>query len=187
MSNRKFALFCGLIFLLGALPLLVAQPSAAASAGLSLGFTAPLADFVVILLTALLGLSACLLPRDTLITLPACFMLMVMLGGLFRLGPDGPSFLTGFALGALICVALLVALTTSRRGMVLMLAAASFGFQAGAHYVSAVPEIAAPIYYLLGVQLSLTLMLAIAIAFGVTLISDHEAFFNRLTARFFRF
>ncbi|MEJ0009521.1 MAG: hypothetical protein WDN72_02735 [Alphaproteobacteria bacterium] len=37
-------------------------------------------------------------------------------------------------------------------------------------------------YYLLGVLLSLTLVLGISIAFGVTLFGDHEQAWNRITA-----
>ena len=180
MSSRKFIFFFIALFIFGALPFLIVQPSALASAGLNLGFSAPLEHVSIMAIILLVGLGAAFLPRDGLVLMPVAFTLMVMLGGMTTLDISHYPGLRYFVLGAILCLGLLIGIAREKLTVLLLLILASLGFHLGAFYMSAVPVIAAPIYYLLGVLLSLGLGLAISVAFGVTLVGDHEAAWNRL-------
>lgn len=179
MSTRRFILFSVALFLIGALPFLIAQPSAAASAGLSLGFAAPLEHFPIMLLLTLCGFAAALLPREGLMQVPLSFTIMIMAGGMLTLDPVQFPFIRHFVLGAIICIALLVGITHHKFTVFLQLIIGSLGFQIGGFYLSNVPSIAAPMYYLLGVLVSLSMILGISVAFGVTLFGDHEHAWNK--------
>ena len=179
MSSQRFVLFAVAIFIVGALPFLIAQPSAAASAGLSLGFSAPLEHIVVLVILMAAGLAAALLPRDGLLLVPLSFTIMIMVGGMLALDTAQYPFIRHFVLGAVICMALLVGITTHKFTVFTLLVVGSLGFHLGGFYLAHVPAIASPMYYLLGILLSLTLVLAISVAFGMTLFGDHEQTWNR--------
>lgn len=169
-----------LLLILGALPILVAQPNAAASAGLSLGFSAPFEQVGVLLLLLATGLLSAFLPRNGLILIPLAFTLMIMVGGTLQLDLHQFTHLPFFILGAILCLCLLVGMAQQKVNLLMMLVIASLGFQLGGFYMAQLPPIAAPMYYLLGVLLSLSMILGIAVAFGVTLMGDHHAVWNRL-------
>lgn len=180
MSSRRFILFAIGLFLLGALPFLILQPTAAASAGLSLGFSAPLEHPVVIGLLFAAGLLCALLPREGMILMPLAFTLMTMLGGMLVLDVDQFPTIRYFMLGAVLCLSLLVGIIRQKLTVLAILLLASLGFHLGGFYMDSVPAIASPMYFLLGVLLSLSMILAISVAFGVTLFGDHEAAWNRV-------
>lgn len=180
MSSRRFIVLSAAVFLLGALPFLIVQPTAASSAGLSLGFSAPFALLSVVLLVVAAGLGAALLPRDGLVQVGLVFSLMLMVGGMLMLDHVHFPFVRHFMLGAIICVGLMVGITRQRFALLAVLLLGSLGFQLGGFFMETVPAIAAPIYYLLGILLSLSLLLAISIAFGITLFGDHEHLWEKL-------
>lgn len=180
MSSRRFIVFSIMLFILGALPFLIAQPSAAASAGLSLGFSAPLEHAGILALLVTCGLVAALLPRDGLVLIPVAFTLMIMVGGMMRVDAAQFPVMRYFILGAILCMSLLVGIAREKLTVLMVLVLASLGFHLGGFYLSEVPGIASPIYYLLGVLLSLGMVLAITVAFGVTLFGDNEAAWERL-------
>jgi urease accessory protein len=180
MSSRRFIVVTMVLFILGALPYLIAQPSAAASAGLSLGFSAPLEHAMVLALLTVVGICAALLPRDGLLLVPIAFTLMVMVGGSLMLDVALYPGLRYFILGAILCMALLVGIAREKLTVLTVLVLASLGFHLGGFYMAGVPSIAAPMYYLLGVLLSLGMVLAISVAFGVTLVGDNEAAWERV-------
>lgn len=174
MSSQRFIVFAAALFLLGALPFLMVQPTAAASAGLSLGFSAPFSTPLMLALVVLCGLICALLPRDGLIQIGLSFTLMVMVGGLLMLDGAQFPFIRYFVLGAILCIGLLVGVTRQKFTLVAVLVVASVGFHLGGVYLGNLPPIAAPMFYLLGVLLSLSLVLAISLAFGMTLFGDVE-------------
>ncbi len=180
MSSRRFILFFAAIFTFGALPFLIVQPSAIASAGLNLGFSAPLQHIPVLVMLMTAGLVAALLPRDGLLLMPVAFALMIMLGGVVVLDMAQYPGLRYFMLGAILCMGLLIGIAREKLTVLMLLVLASLGFHLGGFYMGAVPAIAAPIYYLLGVLMSLGLGFAIAVAFGVTVVGDHEAAWKKL-------
>ena len=180
MSNQRFVLFSIALFVIGTLPFLIAQPSAVASAGLSLGFSAPLEHFSILGMLMLVGIGTSLLPRDGLLLMPVAFAVMIMLGGMLMLDVSHYPTLRYFMLGAMLCMGLMIGIAREKLTVLMLLILASVGFHLGGFYMAHVPIIASPIYYLLGVLLSLGLVLAISVAFGVTLLGDHETAWNRL-------
>lgn len=180
MSSQRFILMTMVLFILGALPFLIAQPTAAASAGLSLGFSAPLEHVSMLLLLVLLGICAALLPRDGLMLMPIAFTLMIMVGGSLGLEISHYPSLRYFILGAILCMGLLVGIAREKLTVLMLLVLASLGFHLGGFYMQSVPSIATPMYYLMGVLLSLGMVLAISVAFGVTLFGDNEAAWERI-------
>lgn len=182
MTSRRFILFFVALFILGMAPYFFAHPSAAASAGLTLGFSAPLEHTSILVILLLVGLFVSLLPRDGLLLMPVAFTLMIMLGGTLTLDDSHYPGLRYFMLGGVLCMGLLIGIAREKLTVLMLLILASLGFHLGGFYMSAVPSIASPIYYLLGILLSLGLGLAISVAFGATLIGDHEALWERMKA-----
>lgn len=180
MSSRRFIVFAAAIFIMGALPFLIVQPTAASSAGLSLGFSAPFVNWWVMALVVLAGLAAALLPREGLVQAGLVFTLMMMIGGMLMLDFKTYPFVRYFVLGGIFCIGLLVGITRQKFTLLALMLLASLGFHLGGFYLAQVPSIAAPVFYLLGVLLSLSLVLAISIAFGITLFGDHETTWNKL-------
>lgn len=179
MSSRRFVLCAAALFILGALPFLVIQPTAAASAGLSMGFSAPLEHSAVLLLLMLVGGVCALLPRDGLMLIPIAFVVMVLMGGLVAMGLQQAPGLRYFILGAVLCMGMLIAIAREKLAVLMLLVLASLGFHLGGFFMQEVPPIASPIYYLIGALLSLGMVLAISIAFGVTLYGDNEAMWEK--------
>jgi urease accessory protein len=180
MSSQRFIMLTMVVFIIGALPFLIAQPTAALSAGLSLGFSAPLEHAALLLMIVVVGIAAALLPRDGLLLLPIAFTLMIMVGGALVLDVAQYPFLRYFILGAILCMGLLVGIAHEKLTVLTLLILASLGFHLGGFFMQSLPSIASPMYFLLGVLLSLGMVLAIAVAFGVTLFGDNEAAWERI-------
>lgn len=180
MSSQRFIVMTMVLFILGALPFLIVQPSAAASAGLSLGFSAPLEHMGMLALLVVIGACAALLPRDGLLLMPIAFTLMIMVGGALVMDVAHYPALRYFILGAILCIGLLVGIAREKLTVLTLLILASLGFHLGGFYMQFVPAIATPMYYLMGVLLSLGMVLAISVAFGMTLIGDNEAAWERI-------
>jgi urease accessory protein len=180
MTSRRLMLFFVAVFIVAALPFLVGQPSAVASAGLSLGFSAPLEHKPVLIMLMVVGLFISALPRDGLMMMPVAFALMIMLGGTLMLDISHYPFLRYFMLGNVLCMGLLIGIAREKLTVLMLMILGSLGFHLGGFYMSTVPAIASPIYYLLGVLSSLGLGLAISVAFGATLFGDHEAVWERI-------
>ncbi len=180
MSSQRFIMLTMVVFIIGALPFLIAQPTAALSAGLSLGFSAPLEHAALLMMIVVVGIAAALLPRDGLLLLPIAFTLMIMVGGALVLDVAQYPFLRYFILGAILCMGLLVGIAREKLTVLTLLILASLGFHLGGFFMQSLPSIASPMYFLLGVLLSLGMVLAIAVAFGVTLFGDNEATWERI-------
>ena len=180
MSSKRFILLMVAVFILGALPFLILQPNAASSAGLSHGFRFPLEHFLSLFLLLTLGLWAALLPLEGAVILPLGFLLMVLVGAVAVLGISEYQGLRYFQLAGVLGFALLVGLTRHKATILSVMLMGSFGFHYGLRAVLAVPEDASPLYFLLGLMLSLASILPITVAFGVTLFSEHDAWVEKL-------
>lgn len=182
MSSRKFIAFAIALFIVGALPFLIVQPTAAASAGLSLGFSAPLSQPLVMVLLLCAGFGCALLPRDGLAMVPLAYLLMLSVGGMLVIDLHMFPGMRFFILGAILCLSLLVGMAAQKINVLAILSMGSIGFHLGGVFMSAMPNIASPMYYLLGVLLSLLMILGISVAFSVTLLGDHEIAWEKLKA-----
>ena len=172
-SKRFFGVFIA-IFVLAALPFVLVQPSGLASAGLANGFSAVIESPTHILLFMMLGLLATLLGRDAVMVLPLSIVVMFLMGGMQLMDSEELRMLPFFTLGGVILVALSLNLVRSKPSLLAALICCSIGFQMGIYYVRNVPDIAMPLFYLIGNALALGLVLGVSVSLGLTLIGDDD-------------
>lgn len=173
LTNKRFVLIFASIFMLGAMPLMMSQPNGAASAGLSLGFSFPIEHGWHLLVMLLIGIYASVLRANAVILVPLAFVLLYLVGMSTYLDHARYSMLPMFMLGSILLFALSMAVADNQRCMVGLVISASVGFHFGRHYSFAVPDIASPIYFMIGNILAFALVFATAVSFGVTLRNDH--------------
>ena len=176
MSSRKFILFFTSIFILGAMPMVILQPSGSASAGLSAGFTLPLEHPIYIGFSIALGLLASLIGRDGPIFIPATLMAMMVMG--HAVGLDKANFPAApyMILVSMLIVVLIAGILDRKAELLGVLLSASLGFQLGANTGDMAPDIGVPLYFLIGVLLGVLLITSVAISLGLTIFSDDWKF-----------
>lgn len=172
-SKRFFGVFLA-IFLIGALPFALVQPSGSASAGLANGFVAFLENPSHLALFMMLGLLAPLLGRDAALVMPVSVVVMFVMGGLQLIDPNVLRMIPFFTLGGVLLVALSLNMIRSRMSLLAALVCCSIGFQMGMYYLQSVPDIAMPLFYLIGSALAISLVMGAAISLGLTLIGDEH-------------
>lgn len=174
MQLARFISFVVIVFALCALPFLLVQASGVSSAGFSAGFRAPLEQPWLLALFLTIGMVSAGLPKDGFMLVPFSCMMAVLCGSSLMMVLYKTEAMQLFVLGGLLLLTVSALLAQSRLILFALLTAASLGFHAGMHLVLAMPEIAAPLFYLFGLLLAITLLLAIAVAFGITLIGERE-------------
>lgn len=173
-SKRFFAIFAS-IFLLGAVPLLLGQPSGAASAGLSAGFIKPLEQIWQLVIFIALGVYAAhLRSSHAMVLLPLCFLLMFLVGMSIELDNQRFGLMPLFLLGAVMLFAICFTVARSQNILVGMVISASFGFHFGAYYYRLIPDIAAPLYFLIGNLLVLSLIFSASVSLGITFLKHNR-------------
>ncbi|MBN66487.1 MAG: hypothetical protein CMM94_02835 [Rickettsiales bacterium] len=174
MSSKRFIALFVTIFIVGALPFIIIQPSGAASAGLSSGFTMPIENIAHLLMLLAIGVVATFIGRDAILLLPLCFVLMFVVGAALHIDSSAYPMIRMFILGAILLFAMAVGLIRSKRGLFAVAMSASLAYHLGMYYMKSVPEIAAPIYFVVGNILCLILIMATSISFGLTLMGESE-------------
>lgn len=162
--------------MLGALPMVILQPSGAASAGLSAGFTLPLEHPIYIGFSILLGLMASLIGRDGPIFIPSTLMAMIVMG--HATGLDKALFPSAeyMVLVSMLIVVLIAGVLERKAELLGVLLSASLGFQLGANTGDMAPDIGVPLYFLIGVLLGVLLITSVAISLGLTVFSEDWKF-----------
>jgi hydrogenase/urease accessory protein HupE len=162
-------LFIVLLTLAG-LPFVVVHPSGPASAGLSAGFLELFPRHPLrLLLLAPLGAAACFLRNDARLILPLSFVLMYFIGALLEMNLALYPMVRLFLLGAILTFALALNLTKERTVMAIVLLCASLAYHLGGAAMQSLPELASPLYFIMGQMLALALVLALAFSLGVLL------------------
>lgn len=174
MSSRKFASIFIAIFILGAFPLLLVQPSGAASAGLSAGFSAPVQHIFFMLLFVGVGVWSTILGGGATVGLPLGITLMLFTGGLIDLDTALIPNLKLAVLAAIMFFALITSMIRSRLYILSITVLGSIAFHLGHYYISTMPQLATPQYYLLGVMVSNMLIMGIGISIGITVVDDMQ-------------
>jgi len=174
-SMTRFVVIFASIFLLGAMPFLILQPNGASSAGLSAGFVAPIEKLYHLFLFLFIGFFAAFIRQNALLLMPLSFILLYVVGITMELDHDKYPLLPMFLFGSVILFGIVMSLTQTRIAIFSVMAAASIGFHFGIFYSSKVPEIASPLYFMIGNILSFALVFATAASFGLTLRIDHES------------
>jgi hydrogenase/urease accessory protein HupE len=176
MSSRKFILFFLGIFILGALPMVIIQPTGAASAGLSSGFALPLEHPIYIGLSVMLGLLAALIGRDGPIFIPVTLVAAMVMGHAVNMDKQVFPAIPIMILVCLLIVIFIAGVLQRKAELLGVLLAASVGFQLGQNTGYMMPDIGMPLYFLIGVVLGVLLITATSISLGLTLFSDEWKF-----------
>ena len=180
MNSRKFAGIFAAIFVLGAFPLVVVQSSGIASVGLSSGFVAPLNNIYHLAVMIGFGLLGTMMGGAAALMLPTAFILMMTIGAMIDpvllLYPPMRYFL----LGAILLFAVAVSLAGTRMFLLAVAVSSSVAFQLGGFYIAQVPEIATPLYYLLGVMMCVILLLATGVSLGYSISSELRLVMSKL-------
>ncbi len=164
------------IFLLGALPMVIIQPTGAASAGLSAGFALPLEHPIYIGLCVMLGLLAALIGGDGPIFIPLTLVTTLVMGHAVSLDEQLFPALPIMILVCILMVIFIAGVLQRKAELLGVLIAASIGFQLGQNTGYMAPDIGMPLYFLIGVVLGVLLITATSISLGLTLFSDEWKF-----------
>src|SRR5579872_6587590 len=85
MNTGRMAVLFAVMFLLGAVPLMVMQPSGSVDAGLSAGFTKPLDNIYHLAALVAIGVLAAWFGKEAIVLLPLCALLMLVIGAMLRI------------------------------------------------------------------------------------------------------
>ncbi|MCI5049961.1 MAG: HupE/UreJ family protein [Rickettsiales bacterium] len=174
MTSKRFIILFASIFLLGAMPFLILQPTTgASSAGVSAGFTTPIEHTYHLIVLLVIGLSASIIRQNALLLMPLSFILLYVVGMTVVLDHRIFKLMPMFLLGSVILFGIVMSLVKKRTEIIAVVLAASVGFHFGMYYGELVPDIASPLYFMIGNILSFALILATAASFGLTLRSDN--------------
>jgi len=174
MTSKRFILIFASIFLLGAMPFLIYQPNGAASAGLSSGFTLPIEKLIHMLVFLALGAYASWQRGNAVLMMPLGFLFLFVTGVSLEIDHTHYPLIPMFMLGSVLLFAVAMAIIQNRAGILGMAVAASLGFHFGRHYIRQMPDIASPLYFLLGNITAFALIFATAISFGLTMRADQN-------------
>lgn len=166
---RLLGLYFLAVFFFSAAPLAVIYPSASASAGLSLGFLHLFLDPAVMLLVIMVGLAASRWNQNAMVLLPVGFVLMYGAGALLCFDFAHYPLIHIFLLGTILIFGLGMSALKNRWHTGSYILAGSIGFQMGRHYQQELPNLADPLFFLIGSVLAIQLMLAASVSCGFIL------------------
>ncbi len=169
MNVRVLAALFLLVFLLGTIPALPMQMTGAANAGLSAGFMTPIADFYHIVALVGIGLLASWMGEEAMLLIPLCAVLMMAIGCMIQIDDHTFHAVHGFIAGAILLFALSVSMLRNKMHLLSVPPVAVWVYFTGNHYMNDIPSITTPLYCLLGIMISSTLLIMIGISLGVTL------------------
>lgn len=172
MSSRTFIFFFLSIFCLGAMPIAIIQPTGIASEGLNAGFVMPLEQPVFAILCVIAGLLASLIGRNSHIYMSISLLAMLVVGHVINYDVKQFSLVPYIILSSILLLILIAGVTVKRAELLGILIAASLGFQLGMHSMFIVSDTASALYFLLGILLSVTMLLATSISLGMALLSE---------------
>lgn len=182
MNHRRFAGIFAAIFIIGALPILVSQPSGVAGAGLGAGFMTALGNPYQILLFIVTGYLATLLGRISATMLPITLLLMLLIGAGLAFDTGEYPLIRMFIFAAILLYAAAVGLAYTKPFLLSAAVTSSIAFQLGFHFLETIPAMAPPLHYLLGVLTGAALMMAIGISLGIAFYGKTEEAVEKMKA-----
>lgn len=180
MTSARFAAIFAAIFFLGALPLVLVQSLGGAGAGLSAGLVLPLSHPWHILMFFAVGILASQLGSQSSVMLPTAFLTMLALGVFLTLDYREIPAAKFLILLAIVCFGVVANRSSLRAFLLSTLITAGTGFTLGSGYAATLPDIASPLYYLLGILVATCFMLVGGLCLGLSFSSFvrplHEVF-----------
>lgn len=172
MLTRKLAFIFIAIFVMMALPLLMATHTGSGIAGISAGLAAPLDNPYHLLLFLAIGLWAGYLGREAVIVIPLSFVLMMLSASAMETNGETFSAARSLSLGGILLFAILVGMIRSRVQLVSTVVVASLGFHLGGGYLNQLPDYANPLYFVVGNGLSVMCALGIVVSLALILFRE---------------
>ncbi len=177
---RLFAvLFTGL-FLIGAFPVFFLHPYGSASAGVTAGFTVPLEKQYHIIVLIAIGLLSAWGGEGVVLILPLCTLLMMVIGSLMNIGVQAFHQVEGFTVGGILLFSLCMSMLRNKIFLLFILPASLWGYLAGVSFIGHIPSITTPLFFLMGIILCCTLLLAMGITLGITTCDPLHRALNKL-------
>lgn len=173
MNIKRIALILAGVLLMAALPLVVVHPSGPASAGLSAGFLGIMDYPSRLLLVLPAGLMAGYLRGDERVVFPLSFLLMYLIGALLEMDFTLFPMARLFILGAILVFGLALSVAESRMFLASVFVGGSMAYHLGGYGMNALPQLASPLYFIIGQILALALVLAISFSVGLMFLGEH--------------
>jgi urease accessory protein len=164
-----------------AMPFMVTEMSGVASAGLSLGFTAPLDYISHVVLILCVGVFSAMLPREAVWLVPLASVSMVLAAACVTLIAELMQEAFMWLLASVLVFGLTCGISRHKVVLFAVLCSGSLGFHMGMHYAANLPSIVAPLFYVAGIIGAVAMMFIIAVSFGITLVGDHAHVSRRIT------
>lgn len=160
-------LAAGGLVALSLIPMLLALFSGAKGAGLIAGFAQPLERAFHIAVIFGIGALAMRMGRSVLLTLPAAYLLMLIIGALTDIALAQFTYSRAVLFGAILLYALVVGLVYSRRFLIGAGLASAFAFYCGTQYILQAPDVASLGFFIAGFVIATALVLACGVSFAV--------------------
>lgn len=167
-------------FLLLAVPLLLLQHSGLANASLISGLMCPLENIVHCLCLVGIGCMAALLAREMLVLLPLCGMLMMLIGAFSTIEVAQFIRVREFTVGAILLFALATSMMRHRLSLLSIVPIAGWAYFTGVGYMHNLPVGIHPLYYIIGMAESASLLMAIGVVFSVMVMGVFGGSLGRL-------
>ncbi len=180
MNLRTFTVLFAVILLLGTAPVFFVEPSGTASAGLASGFAIPMENIYHVFALVTIGLLAAWLGREAMLVLPLAAMLMLAIGAMMQIDDHQFTAVRMFIVGSIILFSLSVSLLRHKAFLLSIPPIALWAYFAGNSYIANVPTITTPLYFLMGMVINASLMLAIGVTLGMTINENINASMERL-------
>lgn len=181
MNRHIVAALLLVVFLVTSTPFMLLQGSGVANASFTSGFMLPVEYKSHILFYILIGVIAAWLGREMIVLLPLCSLIMLALGAATHLESMNLPSLRAYTAGAILLVAFSVSVMRHKVSMFLVVPLAFWTYYAGSAYCLEVPAGIQPIFYLIGIEISIGMLMAIGVALAITVGELLRAALNRLS------
>ncbi len=172
LDFKRYALVLSGVLVIAALPFVIVHPSGPASAGLSAGFLGIMDYPARLLLILPAGMMTGCLRGDERLMFPLSFLLMYLIGALLEMDFVLFPMVRLFILGAILVFAMALSVAQTRLFLAMIFMGGSIAYHIGGFGMLALPQLASPLYFIIGQLLALVLVLAISFSIGFILFSD---------------
>jgi hydrogenase/urease accessory protein HupE len=168
MSMRLFAVLFTALFLVGALPILFIQYIGSAGTGITSGFTLSAQNPYQIVAFLAIGLLSAWYGGDAMLLLPLCSLLMLTIGSLMEIG-ESTHAMHVFIAGSIVLYGACVGVLHKRVLILWASLIAFFAYFTGGNLMRNMPDATMQLFFLLGIIISSSLVLAMGVTLGIAL------------------
>ncbi len=169
MDIKKLGIIVAAMMAVAAFPFFYYNPSAAATSGLSSGFLGMIENSWHLILVLCIGLWASTLERDASVLLPLAFIIMYTIGAAMQLDMLLYPQMRLFILGGIFAFGMTMSMARSRVFFASIILCASVAYHLGIYNMQQLPALASSLHFILGQVLSLALIFAASVSFGLAM------------------